>query len=269
MSDSDPVTGHYEESREEDRLITGMGQLELVRTQEVVHRYLKPPPARILDVGGGTGIHAAWLAKEGFDVHVVDLSARHVEKVRDELSSSGITAEVGDARSLDHPADSFDTVLLLGPLYHLTEREDRLQALREARRVVRPGGLVFVAGINRFASLFDGLARGFLFDPEFREIVDRDLDSGQHRNPNNRPHWFTTAYFHDPGELRAELEESGLEVLDLVGVEGLAGWFDQLTDQWATSKGRDAICFAARVVESEPSLMGLSAHLLGVSRSRR
>ncbi len=267
MDDSDAVIRHYEAFREEDRLTAGMGQLELLRTQEIVHRYLQSPPARILDVGGGTGIHARWLAEEGFDVHVVDLSSRHVEKVRDDLSSTGVTAEVGDATSLEHPDGSFDVVLLLGPLYHLTEREARLQALREARRVVRPGGLVFVAGINRFASLFDGLARGFIFDPEFRDIVDRDVETGQHRNPNNRTHWFTTAYFHEPAELRDEIEDSGLEVLDLVGVEGLAAWLDQLAGQWGTDQGRDTILFAARAIESEPSLIGLSAHLLAISRS--
>jgi ubiquinone/menaquinone biosynthesis C-methylase UbiE len=267
MRDSDAVIRHYEEIREEDRLTTGMGELELLRTREIVHRFLGSPPARILDVGGGPGIHAAWLADEGFYVHVVDISSRHVQKVLDDLSGAGVTAEVGDATSLEHADGSFDAVLLLGPLYHLTELEDRLQALREARRVVRPGGLVFVAGINRFASLFDGLARGFLFDPEFREIVDQDLENGQHRNPNNRSHWFTTAYFHEPSELREEIEDSGLEVVDLVGVEGLAAWLDQLDAQWGTSAGRDGILFAARTIESEPSLLGLSPHLLAISRS--
>ena len=139
MRDSDAMIRHYEEIREEDRLTTGMGQLELVRTREVVHRFLGSPPAQILDVGGGPGIHAAWLADEGFDVHVVDLSSRHVSKVLDDLSGAGVTAEVGDATSLSHADGSFDVVLLLGPLYHLTEREDRLQALREAatRRTTR------------------------------------------------------------------------------------------------------------------------------------
>ena len=262
------MIGHYEVGHEEDRLTAGMGQLELLRTQEVVHRYLPTAPGRILDVGGGTGVHAAWLAEEGFDVHVVDLSARHVGMIRERLGPVGVTAEVGNATSLEYPDGSYDAVLLLGPLYHLTEREGRLQALREAQRVVKSGGLVFVAGISRFASLFDGLARGFLFDPDFREIVERDLETGQHRNPSNRPEWFTTAYFHEPGELRDEIDESGLEVLDLVGVEGLAVWLDQLAGRWATVQGRDAIVFAARAIENEESLMGLSAHLLAIARSR-
>ena len=267
MDDIETVLQHYRSIREEERITSGLGHLELVRTQEILRRHLPPPPAGLLDVGGATGVHAAWLAQDGYDVHVVDLASRHIEMVRTSLGSLGVSAEVGDARQLDFPDNSFDGVLVLGPLYHLIERKDRIQALREAVRVVRPAGLVAVAAISRFASLFDGLARGFLFDPEFRPIVDRDLREGQHRNPDSRPNWFTTAYFHHPRELRQEIQEVGLMVLDLVGVEGLAGWLGFLGDRWDTDDGRDAIVYAAQVVEDEPSLLGLSAHLLAIART--
>jgi SAM-dependent methyltransferase len=267
MGESEDVLRHYRSFDEETRLTAGLGQLELVRTQEILRRHLPAAPARVLDVGGGTGVHASWLAADGYAVHVVDLTPGHVEKVRHHLGAAGVTAEIGDARHLDLPDDSFDAVLLLGPLYHLTDGPDRLRALAEARRVVRPGGTVAVAAINRFASLHDGLARGFLFDPEFKRIVEQDLADGQHRNPHDRPHWFTTAYFHHPDELRSELQEAGLAVLDLVGVEGLAGWLTHLDDAWATSAGRETILDASRLVESEPTLLGLSAHLLTVTRS--
>jgi SAM-dependent methyltransferase len=267
MGDDDAVRRHYEDIREEHRLATGLGQLELLRTREVLRRYLPPAPARVLDVGGATGVHAAWLAEDGYEVHVVDLTARHIEKVLSDLGSLGVTAEQGDARHLNHSDHSFDVVLLLGPLYHLTDEADRLQALREAGRVVRRGGLVAVAAINRFASLLDGLAQGFLFDPEFARIVDQDLADGQHRNPSDRREWFTTAYFHHPDGLRRELQSAGLSVVDLVGVEGLAGWLDHLTDRWNTDAGKTVILEASRVIESEPSLLGLSAHLLAVARA--
>jgi SAM-dependent methyltransferase len=264
--DLDDVVGHYESSREEDRLVGGVNELELLRTQEILRRHLPPAPARVLDVGGATGVHAAWLLEDGYDVHLVDLAPRHVAEALARLGGRGLTAEVGDARALPASDGSWDVALLLGPLYHLVEREDRLAALREVRRAVRPGGIVAAAGISRFASLHDGLARGFLFDPVFRAIVSRDLSDGRHENPDGRPHWFTTAFFHRPGDLRDELVESGLTVLDLVGVEGLAGWLDNLDDHWADLDGRAAILDAARQVESEPSLLGVSAHLLAVAR---
>jgi SAM-dependent methyltransferase len=264
------IVQHYAKIQEGRRITEGIGQLELLRTQEVVSRYLPVQPSSILDIGGATGVHASWLALQGHRVHVVDPMAHHVEAAaRLERSPGRITAEVGDARDLAAADASFDAALLFGPLYHLTEGEDRHRAWTEARRAVRPGGFIFAAAISRFASLFDGLARGFLFDPAFREITERDLEDGQHRNPDDVPHWFTTSYFHRPDELREEAEAAGVEVVAVLGVEGLAGWLPQLSDRWATPEGREAILFAARRVESEPSLIGLSAHLIAVTRRNR
>jgi ubiquinone/menaquinone biosynthesis C-methylase UbiE len=267
MDDSPEITQHYESMREEFRITGGLGELELLRTQEILRRHLPPPPSRILDVGGGTGVHAEWLTADGYKVHIVDLTRRHVDKVVHELGHLGVTAEVGDARQLTQSDNSFDCVLLLGPLYHLTTRSQRIQALRESVRVVGPSGIVAVAAISRFASLFDGLARGFLFDSTFRMIVERDLAEGQHRNPGHREHWFTTAYLHCPDELREEIESVGLRLLDLVGIEGLAGWLGQLGDQWDTEEGRGVILYSARAIEHEPSVLGLSGHLLAVART--
>jgi ubiquinone/menaquinone biosynthesis C-methylase UbiE len=226
---------------------------------------LPDPPAKVLDVGGGTGAHAAWLADEGYDVHVVDLTPGHVDTVSAQLGPRGVTAELGDARRLTQPDDAFDVALLPGPLYHLTDRDDRVGALREAARVVRREGMVVAAAINRFASLFDGVARGFLSDDRFRTIVERDLRDGQHRNPTGEPHWFTTAFFHRPEDLAGEADEAGLRVLGLFGVEGLAGWLPQLDALWATADGRETILDAVRATESEVSLRGLSPHMLLVT----
>jgi SAM-dependent methyltransferase len=261
------IVRHYQTIKEGRRITEGLGQLELLRTREVLSRYLPAQPGSILDVGGATGVHATWLASLGHRVHVVDLMPHHVDAAAGIDAPPGrVTAEVGDARDLPVADETFDAALLLGPLYHLTERVDRLLAWAEAQRVVRSGGYIFAAAISRFASLFDGLSRGFLFDSAFRKIAERDLREGQHRNPNDVPHWFTTAYFHHPDDLRREAETAGVEVVAVVGVEGLAGWLPQLDEQWATPEGRETILFSARRVESEPSLLGLSAHLIAVTR---
>lgn len=258
----DAVIRHYETIQEEDRIAHGFAQLELLRVQEVLRRHLPKPPASVLDIGGATGIHARWLANDGYRVRIIDITPRHVEKANAELAGLGVVAEVGDARELVVADQSSDVVLMFGPLYHLTERDERITALREAARAVRPGGIVAVAAISRFASLFDGLARGFLFDADFIDVVTEDLATGQHRNPEDRPHWFTTAFFHHPNQLREEAEEAGLAIRELVGVEGLAVYLPQLAEKWDNSSQRDMILWAARSVESEPSLLGLSPHML-------
>jgi SAM-dependent methyltransferase len=263
----DSVVRHYEAIREEDRIARGFSQLELLRVQEVLRRHLPDPPASVLDVGGATGVHAEWLARVGYRVRIVDVTPRHVDKANAELAGLGVVAAVGDARRLTAADDSFDAVLMFGPLYHLTDRDDRIAALREARRVARPGGLVAVAAISRFASLFDGLARKFLFDPDFAEVVTQDLATGQHRNPQDLPHWFTTAFFHHPRQLEDEAAEAGLITEELIGVEGLGVYLPQLADNWESAADRDLILWAARAVESEPTLLGLSPHLLLVANA--
>ena len=259
------VVGHYEAIREEERLSRGPGQIELARTKEVLRRHLPPPPADVLDIGGATGAHASWLAADGYRVSLIDMSPRHVAKAKADLGGLGVVAELGDARNLAAADASYDVVLVFGPLYHLTEREDRLDALREAIRVARPGAVVAVAGVSRFASLFDGLSRGFLFDPQFRSIVARDLNDGQHRNPDNRPGWWTTAFFHHPDQLRDEVSEAGLLVRELVGLEGLAFWLPDIAARFDDLDDREVILWSARATESEPALAALSAHLLVVA----
>jgi SAM-dependent methyltransferase len=258
---------YYARGREAARLGKGHGVIELARTREILERWLPPPPADVLDVGGGPGTHAVWLATRGYRVVLVDAVPLHVTQARDAAARAGqtIDARLGDARRLEEADGAVDVVLLLGPLYHLTERTARVLALREARRVLRPAGLVVAAGVPRFASLLAGLFEGALRDPEFRAIVERDLVDGQHRNPTSRD-YFTTAFFHHPDELRAEMAQAGFTVEAVLGVEG-PGWaLPDLAARWADPARRAEILAAARAIESEPSLLGLHAHVLAVGR---
>ena len=222
----------------------------------------------MLDVGGGPGRYASWLAGEGHEVHLIDPVGLHVEQA-EEAGRHGATlasARVGDARELPFADASADMVLLLGPLYHLTERADRVRAWSEARRVLRPGGVAIAAGISRFASALDGLVSGHLDEPAFRSIVERDLAEGQHRNPSEHPYWFTTAYFHRPDELREELEEAGLGHDATLAVEGPAWIMKAFGERWEDPERRVQLLEILRALEGEPSLLGASAHVLAVGR---
>ena len=253
----DDIRTHYETGIERDRLTGGHSRLEFARTKELLERFLPGAPARVLDVGGGPGTYAAWLADRGYDVRLVDPLPLHVDQAL-ARAAGRFTAVEGDARSLDEPDESYDAVLLLGPLYHLVDRGDRLAALGEAQRALRAGGLLAAAAISRFASLLDGLAAGYLADPEFRAIVERDLADGQHRNPGGRLEYFTTAYFHRVEELETEVEEAGFALEGVFGVEG-PGWL-------VGEEAGEDVLEVARRVEQEPTVIGTSAHLLAIAR---
>ena len=122
------------------------------------------------------------------------------------------------------------------------------------------------AGISHFASLFDSLSSGFFDDPLLAPILARDLDEGQHRNSTGNPLYFTNAFFHRPDELSHEFLSAGFRVLELVAIEG-PGWlardFDHL---WNDPHQRERLLAAVRKVESEPSVLGASSHIMTIAR---
>lgn len=266
----DEIIGHYERIYDEaTRLETGGdGTMEAIRTLEILGRYLPDPPARILDVGGGPGFYARRLTADGYEVHLIDPVPRHVEEASRETDDGPAPASacLGDARELGHPDASFDAVLLLGPLYHLTDRSDRLTALREAHRVVVPGGTVLAAAITRFASALDGLHSAFIDDPAFARMMTRDLTDGQHRNPTGDPDCFTTAFFHHPDELRSELADAGFTRSQVIAIEGISWVAGDLAERLADPVRREVVLDIIRRTEAQPSLMGVSPHLMGIAR---
>jgi ubiquinone/menaquinone biosynthesis C-methylase UbiE len=262
------IAEYYLRAPEEHRLEQAAAQLEEVRTRELILRHARPAPATVLDIGGAAGVYALWLADAGYAVHLIDPVPRLVAEAARRSASRPrplASCQLGHARALQFPDDSFDGVLLLGPLYHLTEIADRARALAEARRVLRSGGQLFAAGISRWASALDGLSRDLFRDPRFAAIVAQDLRNGQHRNPTDRLDYFTTAYFHHPDELAAEVSAAGLIVDRLYGIEGPGWLLADVAERMADPRRRADLLQVARAVESEPSVIGVSAHLLVVA----
>lgn len=256
---------YYARGDERGRLDEAVGEVELERTKEILLRHLPDPPAVVADIGGGPGRYALWLAGRGHRVEHRDLVPLHVEQLRAEAGPGpGIRTAVGDARDLDLGDAAVDAVLLLGPLYHLRRRADRVRALREARRVVRPGGPVFVAAISRWAPRLDGVLTLRLYEtrPQLRELVDEVERTGW--APPLVPDSFS-AYCHRPGQLRAELRAAGLEVVDLVSVEGLAFALDDLDQRMRDPLAREVVLETARALERVPELLGIGPHLLATA----
>ena len=268
-SDGPEILSYYEGIDEAGRLGRGTGPLEFARMQELIRRFMPAAPGVVLDVGGGPGRYACWLAELGYEVHLSDPVAKHVRQGR---QASAAQAEhplesvtLGDARSLDHGDGSADAVLLMGPLYHLTDRDDRLAALREAYRVLKPGDVVIAKAINRFASLLSGLSKGHIDDPDFAPILRRDIEEGQHRGRSDGFGFFTTSFFHRPEELESEVLEVGFDQLGLYAVQGPGLIATDLEGRMSDPAKRAQLLDLIRSVEQEKTLLGASTHFVVVA----
>ena len=221
-----------------------------------------------MDIGGGPGTHAARLAECGFHVMLVDPVERHIESARRRARVSDewtFDARRGEARELPAQDGSFDVVLMMGPLYHLVNARDRQAALREAQRVLRPGGLILAEVISRYAWILDATCKGLLDRPEIWSDFTQNIETGLSQDPGKGDDGGFWAYFHHPEELRAELRDAGFNDIELLGVEGF-GWL--LGDLEQRMISPDPLLRAIRLTERDPSILGCSAHILGVGTRR-
>ena len=264
---ADAVREHYPAADERGRLDTPFGQVEFARTTEILSAHLPPAPAVVADIGGGPGRYTLWLAECGYTVRHRELVATHVEQVAADAATRDLVVEsaLGDARSLDLEDGSVDAVLLLGPLYHLPDRADRRAALNEAARIVRPGGLVVAAAISRWAPRLHGAVAERLY-LRYASIDDQiaTVERSGRLDPLE-PRAFS-GYCHRPAQLRAEVRASGLDMVGLENVEGIAFALSDLEERLSDPRGREVVLDAARALGRVPELLGLGPHMLAIAR---
>lgn len=262
----DDIFKFYNDYDEDNRLRT-RHQLEFLRSKDIILRNIPRANSRIIDIGGGAGIYSMWLSGLGHDVSLLDLIPKHAKQAKEHSRENGAglaSIVTGDAQWLSYRDSAFDIALLMGPLYHTLEMEKRLSILREAARVLRPQGIVIAAGISRYAALIDGLKHGFSDDEDLTKMILEDLDTGRHRNDSDEISYFTRAYFHHPEELKSELIESGFTLKGLFGVESIGSLISDVDERLSAPGHRDRIMELLRKVESEPSMIGASLHLMAV-----
>ncbi|HEY5325976.1 MAG TPA: methyltransferase domain-containing protein [Mucilaginibacter sp.] len=260
----------YSGAAEDKRLTFGLGPLEFERNKELIGRYLPAGSSVIIDVGGGPGVYAAWLADMGHYVHLVDPVNKHILQAQKRASKlkKPFKAAVGEARKLAFPDGCADVVILHGPLYHLQLRGDRLKALQEAYRVLKPNGILLGFAINHTVSTLTGLLNGMIHDQQFYAMCMSELGIGLHNPPANWPGILPEAFFHKPDELLTEVQETGFADLKLFAVEGIT-WLDsKYFESRSDPKKKEAMMELLKLTEENKELLSLSPHLMVCGRKR-
>ena len=259
MEDNKAVFDYYENHYDEDGR-SSRNSLEFIRTKEIISRYLNNNEFKIADICGATGVYSYWLALQGHEVHLLDLSNKHIEQARQNKNKYNVelaSLTCGDARKLPWSNNEFDMALLMGALYHLQEQQERLACIKEVYRVLKPNGVAVFSFISRYASLIDGMKYSLVNDPEFVTILDNNLVSGKHNNPNKKEDYFTNAFFHTPNLICQEMQLGLFEDVNLFAIEGFASAIDTKVDL-------DVVLKYIKMTERVPELMGISSHILAV-----
>lgn len=260
---SNDIDKFYSETSEEKRLTLGLGPLELERNKALITRYLPQRKSVIVDVGGGPGIYAHWLAGLEHNVYLVDPVEKHIVQAKKRAGKlKQFTCIQGEAQHLALPSDMADVVVLHGPLYHLQMRESRVNAILEAKRVLKNGGIVLGFAINNTASSITGLMNGFMHDAGFFKMCKEELLSGLHNPAKQWPGLLPEGYFHQPEALQKEFEAAGLTCMDIIAVEGFI-WLDKnYFESRADLKKKERLMELLYLTEKKKSLLALSPHIM-------
>ncbi len=262
---TDEVRSHYDENprKEWDRLQKRFPHEKCITTH-MIDRYIRPGDM-ILDIGGGPGQYSIHYARKGHDVTLLDLSGENVCFAKKKARQYGvkITAVEGNALDLSRfPDNTFDIVFLMGPLYHLMNGENRLQALREAARVLKPGGTLF----SSFILLFGAVIYGLREIPEtiFRPKEQRMFDVAS-REESLAIEAFTYAYMTTVKEAKAlAASVPGLKTKTVFGQESILSPYKNVLDRYPRKIRTAWYDYALRFCEKEEYL-NHSDHLMIVS----
>ncbi len=260
-----PVEEHYDLTAHTEWERLDRHRTEFAVTLRALEAHLPGSPHKILDIGGGPGRYAIALAARKHHVTLADISSRSLKVALQKASEAGVTlADTVHADALDlRPVESgsFDAVLLMGPLYHLLEESERRQAVLEAVRVLRPGGLLFAAFVTRFAPFRDAASRNTAWYVNANDYAARMLATGIH----DRGKEFVNAYFAHPDEVLPLMEKCGLRQAALLGCEGVVSGHEAEVNKLEGRAWEMWVELNYRLGH-EPSLFGGSDHLLYIGR---
>lgn len=274
------VLAGYNAGIEKNRLRTGIGIIEFERTKEILVEKLPKSPAVIYDIGGGYGEYAWWLTSLGYEVHLFDISETNIKmsaELKHEYPNIYLkSAEVCDARSIPRKCKSADAVLLMGPLYSITVYEERILAIKECYRLLKDNGILFAAALTPYGGLlhritvyrnFDDNKACELDDPNVISMFKRALTDGCYINPERKiARGLGSSYLHTAKSIKEELQCGGFKTESVHGVMGGAWLAPNLDELLANKETREVLMKTVRMLDTHEEIIGLSGHLLAVSR---
>lgn len=268
IDDVSDIAAYYNSDPEREHSRLEQHQLEWDLTWHYLDQYL-PSHASILEIGAGTGRYTLELARRGYTLTAVDLSAALIEVCRKRIADEQLERQVrlvlADARNLSQVGeDKFDVVLLMGPLYHLVVDADRMAAVKEAYNRLRKGGLIFSAFISRFGMMGD-LIKNVPALIEAQAEVRSVLEKG--KTPDDFPRGGFRGYFTNISEIAPLHEAIGFETIKVVGVEPAISADDE---SYNKLQGKQRQLWLDLLVEisTEKSIIGASRHLLYIGRKK-
>ncbi|HEX5810373.1 MAG TPA: class I SAM-dependent methyltransferase [Anaerolineales bacterium] len=267
--DISDIADYYDSDPEREHFRLDRHQLECDLTWRYLDQYL-PAQGNLLEVGAATGRYTLALAKRGYSLTSVDLSAANLEICRKALAAEGLEDRVelvrADARDLAGvPQWQFDAALLMGPLYHLGQEADRKLALQQVFDRLRDGGVLFSAFISRFGIMGDLLKDipNWIEDPV---AVRSHLETG--KRPDDYPRGGFRGYFAQVAEIAPLHEAIGFETLALAGVEPAISADDESYNRLEGEQRRLWLDLLHEI-STEKSIIGASRHLLYMGRKKR
>jgi ubiquinone/menaquinone biosynthesis C-methylase UbiE len=227
----DYYNAHVE--NEQKRLDLPMGRIEFVSTLQLINKYF-PKQGHICDIGGGTGRYTIELLHKGYGVTLFDLSEEELRLAGILLDEHKLTAEqliVGDARDMSMLAsNTFEAALLLGPMYHIIEPNERAKVLQELKRILKPQGVAIIAYLNSWGMIKTGTVEGphLCKDISFlRSMLE------EHTFVGESPYSFTESYWSTPKAALQEVQAAELEVISYAGAESFANGMGGLLEKVA------------------------------------
>lgn len=273
MTDFEKIKAYYHVFNEWGRLDAPEGRLEFDLSMPIITSHL-PPKAEILDLGGGPGRYTIELAKSGHILHLADLSQTLLDEAKKKISEQGISnvKSITQVNAVDlsrYNDCSFDAVLLFGPLYHLTNEEERVSCVREINRVLKPNGLVFASFIPYLTGAIGVAGRMFYFpDQVSTETLKRVFDNGIFNNNANKG--FQEGYYPTSHEVADLFEKNGFSKVLL---RSIRGWGSSREEQIYKLKDEnpekyEAVINLINETADEPAIIEMCMHAIYVGKSK-